>query len=86
MFLTDLSEKRVIVDDAEDVQHNIDHHPDTKADNKVGVFDNFAQKLHQFLHDKENNDSKYYVTLDHSILKHHQHVHDNNNVNKYNIT
>ena len=78
----------MIVDHAEDIKHNIHDHPDTTADNKAGMFDNFVQKLHQLLHDKEHNDSKYYVTFDHSILKRHQYVHDNinNNFNKYNIT
>ena len=76
----------MIVDHAEDIKHNIHDHPDTTADNKAGMLDNYDQKLHQLLHDKEDNDSKYNVTFDHSIPKRRQHVHDNSNFNKYNIT
>ena len=48
----------MIVDHSSDIEGNINQHPESTADNEAGMFGDLVYKIHQFLHDKENNDSK----------------------------
>ena len=48
----------MIVNHAEDIEYNVHNHPESTADNEAGIFGDLACKLHQLLHEEENNDSE----------------------------